>query len=106
MMRTDRCLAQLSEILAQAKARGELKQFNARYRQGRLRAQARGEKFMSYATAEHRLRRLLVEAVADGTQGRPFQFALARVFQNEDQVRAAKPPQENAPARVEGPALP
>jgi hypothetical protein len=35
---------------------------------------------LSYAVAEDRLRRLLVEAVADGTQGRPFQFALARVF--------------------------
>jgi hypothetical protein len=81
MMRADRCLAQLSEILAHAKQSGDLHAFNQAYRRGRLRAQARGERFIPYSAAETKLKRLLVEAIADGTQGRPFRFALARVFE-------------------------
>jgi hypothetical protein len=81
LAKVDRSLARLDGILAEAKRNGDLKQFNSTYRAKREAAVAAGVTFMPYTAAEKRLKRALVEAIADGTQGRPFQFALARVFE-------------------------
>jgi len=83
VMRAGKALAQIDVILEQAPASGDLRRFNAAYKAKRLRAQARGERFMSYGTAQEKLKRSLVAAIADGAQGRPFNFtvAMARVFQ-------------------------
>jgi hypothetical protein len=82
VMKADKALKCLDDILQQAQASGDLKRFNAIYRARRILAQALGTKFMSYRTAQERLKRSLVAAIADGTQGRPFSFAvsMARVF--------------------------
>jgi hypothetical protein len=83
VMRADQRLAQLDQILEQAQQSGDLRRFNATYQARRIRAQAAGQKFMSYGTAQEKLKRQLVAAIADGTQGRPFSFgvAMARVFE-------------------------
>jgi hypothetical protein len=46
---------------------------------------------MSYGTAQEKLKRSLVAAIADGTQGRPFSFgvAMARVFEQSRLERSA-----------------
>jgi hypothetical protein len=81
LMRTDKALARLDAILADAKRNGDLATFNREYRTKRLAAAAAGTGFMAYTTAEKRLKRALMTAVADGTQGRPFVFAMRQALE-------------------------
>jgi hypothetical protein len=81
LMRTDKALARLDAILAEAKRNGDLAMFNRGYRTKRLAAAANGATFMAYTTAEKRLKRALMAAIADGTQGRPFAFAMHQVLE-------------------------
>src|SRR5262249_32937788 len=83
VMRADRALAQLDDILAQAQANGDLRKFNAAYKTRRLRAQATGQRFMSYPAAQAKLTRSLVAEIAVAEAGRPFSIAvaMARVFE-------------------------
>jgi hypothetical protein len=80
IMRVDKALARLDAVMADAQRNGDLRTFNRMYRANRLAAVAARSNYMPYNTAEKRLRRALVEAIAAGVQGREFQFALARVF--------------------------
>ncbi|UYO50315.1 hypothetical protein KQX64_06995 [Rhodopseudomonas palustris] len=62
---------QLDAELAQAKAAGRLKFFNSAYRDYRLGAVARGERFMTYGEAFNRFRRHMVGQIARATARRP-----------------------------------
>src|SRR5262245_40250357 len=90
LMRTDKALARLDTILADAQRNGDLRAFNKTYRQQRLAAVAAGSNYMPYNTAEKRLRRALVEVIAAGTQGREFELALCRVFEPHRDVLQAR----------------
>jgi hypothetical protein len=81
LMRTDKALAQIDTILDGTQENGGLKQFNALYKRKRLQALAAGRTFVPYTTARARLQRALIEAVADGSQGRPLSFVMLRALE-------------------------
>jgi hypothetical protein len=81
MMKTDRALCQIDTILQMAQENGDLKRFNTLYKRKRLAALALGNRYMSYSTARQRLQRALVDAIADGSQGRPFTFVMHQVLE-------------------------
>jgi hypothetical protein len=81
LMKSDKALARLDAILADAKRNGDLKMFNQTYQTKRLAAVAAGSNFMPYNTAERRLKRALVTTIAAGVQGREFAFAMRQVFE-------------------------
>jgi len=56
----------LDEALQNAQNNGLLKTFNFTFRKRRLAAQQAGKRFMSYATAQRRLRRAITETIANG----------------------------------------
>jgi hypothetical protein len=90
LMRTDKALARLDAILADAQRNGDLKTFNRTYRAKRLAAVAAGSNYMRYNTCEKRLRRALVATIAAGVQGREFEFAMRRVFEPPRDVLQAR----------------
>jgi hypothetical protein len=81
-MRADHRLAMLDQIIETARTSGDLQSFNRTYQRLRIRAASKGQRFMSYGTAQEKLRRQLVTAIGDGEARRPFSFsaAMARVF--------------------------
>jgi hypothetical protein len=81
LMKTDRALARLDAVLEAARRDGSLRAFNRMYKIRRLAAVQCGENFMPYGTATKRLRRALVATIAAGMQGREFEFAMQRVFE-------------------------
>jgi hypothetical protein len=80
VMRADKALARLDAILVDAKRNGDLKAFNRAYKRHRQAAMTAGTAYMPYTTAERRLKRALVAAIAAGTQGQVFRLALLDVF--------------------------
>jgi hypothetical protein len=64
--------------MAWAQRTGVLQEFNQEYRRQRLEAQRRGERFMGYAQATARLRRVFVETAA-GNSTAPL---ISRVFED------------------------
>jgi hypothetical protein len=84
LLRSDKALARLDALLAEAKRNGDLATFNRAYRAKRLAAAANGATFMAYTTAEKRLKRALMTAIAAGTQGqRPFALAMYQVLEQQ-----------------------
>src|SRR5262249_1069375 len=76
LMKADRALGRLDGILRAAQESGDLQQFNHVYAAHRQAAISAGKTFMGYPAARTKLRRLLMDAVADGVQGRPFDFVM------------------------------
>jgi hypothetical protein len=64
------------------RARGAVKEFTRAYRRRRLAAAANGEGFMSFATAELRLRRALVPLLVNGHALGPMGSLFADIFEN------------------------
>jgi hypothetical protein len=61
-------------------ANDPLREFNRAYKQHRMAATARGEGFMSYATATARLRRALIPLLVNGRTIGPAQSLFAEIF--------------------------
>jgi hypothetical protein len=71
-------VAKIEAGMAWAQRTGVLQEFNQEYRRRRLEAQGRGERFMGYAQATARLRRVFVETAA-GNSTAPL---MSRVFED------------------------
>jgi hypothetical protein len=59
---------------------GQLQQFNSQFKLRRMAATARGEGFMSYASALSRLRRALIPLLVGGRTVGPVQSLFAEIF--------------------------
>jgi hypothetical protein len=90
LMKADRALARLDAILRAAQQSGDLQTFNRQYACRRQAAISTGKTFMPYTVARLKLQRSLMSVIADGIQGRPFQFAMVAVF--EDATRGPATP--------------
>jgi hypothetical protein len=67
MKRAKAAVAKLDAKLAAAQSAGLLSAFNREFKNRRLRANAAGARFMSYAEAHRRLRKALAAVAADGS---------------------------------------
>jgi hypothetical protein len=79
VQRAAAAVARIEIGLDQAQKQGLLKQFNATYRAHRIAAQAQRRRFVSYATAQARLRSALASAAAKGGEVDPAEL-FADVF--------------------------
>jgi hypothetical protein len=70
----------IEQYMQSLRGTGALKEFNRAYKQHRMAATARGEGFMSYATATARLRRALIPLLVNGRTVGPAQSLFAEIF--------------------------
>jgi hypothetical protein len=56
----------IDEVIAQAKADGQMVAFHQAYKERRLKAKASGQPFMSFTEAERKLRKLIADSIAAG----------------------------------------
>jgi hypothetical protein len=70
----------IEQYMQSLRGTGTLKEFNRAYKQHRVAATARGQGFMSYATATARLRRVLIPLLVNGRTIGPAQSLFAEIF--------------------------
>lgn len=70
----------IEQYMQSLRGTGTLKEFNRAYKQHRMAATARGERFMTYKIAEARLRRALIPLLVGGRTIGPVQSLLAQIF--------------------------
>jgi hypothetical protein len=80
MIRAGQAASRLDAFIASLRARGAMREFTKMYKRRRMAATARGEGFMSYAVAEARLRKALVQLLQGGGKPEAVASLFAQIF--------------------------